>query len=400
MALVAVDEAVGTDEYFDGNNYSMQHRAFSNYNKAMGSIARRTETQPRSLEATVLASILFFIFEHIAWLAKIPCANARPTMHIVCGLRMIENWKESNDTRSSSALTIRQCLSPTLEQLASNLAVFTCAAFCTDSTLALAPLTPVHIVVPAIFAGIVEARECLEELISSILIITDNPSSLASDTRVALEFRLRQWLSACELTAIRDPWKAKSTMWYGYRFLKVHYQTAMVMLNTVTSKDETVYDNHLNEFEDIVTGSVETHQHVKDLRTLLGFHMGMIPPLFFTALHCREPTIRRRALQALHECRSCEGLWNSCSAYKLAESVVMVEERGPGIKLKAQDIGQEARVRIWDAKWYAERQEIIVQYQRWPYDETAEIVRRKIRWIYNRAKHQGETFVSGSCLCP
>ena len=54
--------------------------------------------------------------------------------------------------------------------------------------------------------------------------------------------------------------------------------------------------------------------------------LGILSPLFLVATKCRNPSIRDRAIKALHSSARRERTWNSCIATILAQFVVHVEE--------------------------------------------------------------------------
>lgn len=63
--------------------------------------------------------------------------------------------------------------------------------------------------------------------------------------------------------------------------------------------------------------------------------MGCYPPLYYTALKCRIPRLRRRAVELLERCRHVEGLWTGPLLARLAMSVIEMEEQGFSTALKS-----------------------------------------------------------------
>ena len=118
-----------------------------------------------------------------------------------------------------------------------------------------------------------------------------------------------------------------------------------------TRDDQTLWD----QFE-------ETHKQVVDLAELVykganGSHhlnrtvthqftldVGIVGPLYDTARVCRDPVIRRRAINLLREYPCREGLWDSLLAARAAERQMEIEESAvPGVRCAA-DIPSWARV--------------------------------------------------------
>lgn len=61
--------------------------------------------------------------------------------------------------------------------------------------------------------------------------------------------------------------------------------------------------------------------------------LGTIAPLFYVAMMCREPLIRRRAIELMSQCPLQDGPWNSKLAERITRTVMEFEER------KAQEDG-------------------------------------------------------------
>ena len=58
----------------------------------------------------------------------------------------------------------------------------------------------------------------------------------------------------------------------------------------------------------------------------LSFDIHILGPLYYAALKCRHPAIRRRALEMLQSAPRREGLWNAHHAYVTAKRVTELKE--------------------------------------------------------------------------
>jgi hypothetical protein len=124
---------------------------------------------------------------------------------------------------------------------------------------------------------------------------------------------------------------------------------------SLTDGQEILWDSYITEFERVVNLAEEilavtTPSYSAGYNYHNGFKldMGIIPPLYFTAMKCRDPFIRRRAIQALSDCKYQEGAWDGQTMVGLARSVVQVEERGLGIVRCAEDVPESNRLyRAW-----------------------------------------------------
>ncbi|OCT46933.1 hypothetical protein CLCR_02332 [Cladophialophora carrionii] len=115
--------------------------------------------------------------------------------------------------------------------------------------------------------------------------------------------------------------------------LRVHYTMLSVMLRASSSKHESVYEQFSEEFKWIVDkydDFAEAWKRDESTKILggtgnLDYHMGYIPPLFFTATKCRDPATRLAALKHLGSLRVVENNWTSCTAYLIARKVIKIE---------------------------------------------------------------------------
>jgi hypothetical protein len=58
--------------------------------------------------------------------------------------------------------------------------------------------------------------------------------------------------------------------------------------------------------------------------------MGVIPPLYFIAIKCRHPTIRRRALSLLKKASLRESPWRAVPTARVIEKIIVLEEESHG----------------------------------------------------------------------
>ena len=109
-------------------------------------------------------------------------------------------------------------------------------------------------------------------------------------------------------------------------------------------------------------------------------NIGIIPPLYIACTRCRDPVIRRRALQLLSTCNRKEGIWDSNLSSRVASRIIEVEERGASYHpvLAASQLPEHARVRALSTTFSPERQGVI-KLTRWtaftgPDDEFEEVL--------------------------
>lgn len=139
--------------------------------------------------------------------------------------------------------------------------------------------------------------------------------------------RLEKWQAAnAFLRAAHGTEKESSS---GMVYLQLYYTLLSIILRNPFAPTEMIFDSYTSSFDLILTlcqslldSSTPTTQH------LLSFDIGVLPPLFFTVLKCREPRIRNEALGLLKLGPEQEGLWQRESMAVYAEWKVAVEEQG------------------------------------------------------------------------
>lgn len=105
--------------------------------------------------------------------------------------------------------------------------------------------------------------------------------------------------------------------------LMVQYKVVYIWLRVCTTAEESATDSYHTDFEELVHyagGRMETPQP-------MSFDVHILGPLFYTALKCRHPKLRRRALEMLQLAPRREGFWNAHHAYITAKRVIELEER-------------------------------------------------------------------------
>ncbi|OJJ71635.1 hypothetical protein ASPBRDRAFT_42993 [Aspergillus brasiliensis CBS 101740] len=114
--------------------------------------------------------------------------------------------------------------------------------------------------------------------------------------------------------------------------IRLHHIVLMVDLETMLSLSELVYDYFLPQFRTFVDlceriiNSMRA-EYGKDLSKIVT-DMGIIPPLGWTSLRCRDFPTRQRALSLLDSWPHCEGPYDSRFFATLACQVVAIESEG------------------------------------------------------------------------
>ena len=115
--------------------------------------------------------------------------------------------------------------------------------------------------------------------------------------------------------------------------LQLTYLVTLIKLSTSLDPNETAYDHYMPQFKAIVTladgllipAGNAMEKPKEDAPRTFALQMNVIHPLHFTAVKCRDYTLRRRAVSLL-KLSGKEGVWDGEIMAKMAEHVIFLEE--------------------------------------------------------------------------
>ncbi|KAI5461860.1 hypothetical protein BGZ63DRAFT_424714 [Mariannaea sp. PMI_226] len=158
--------------------------------------------------------------------------------------------------------------------------------------------------------------------------------------QVKLEARLDAWHD--QLGELLEQMQAAGDLAKQDEFnlLLVHYKVIYIWIRVCTTAEETATDSYLSDFEELVHYAEQTTKSGVGIAAPLplSFDIHILGPLYYTALKCRHPSTRRRALEMLRLAPRREGLWNAHHAYVTAKRVIELEEA----QLNGQELPDEA----------------------------------------------------------
>ncbi|KAF7587070.1 hypothetical protein BBP40_007807 [Aspergillus hancockii] len=116
-----------------------------------------------------------------------------------------------------------------------------------------------------------------------------------------------------------------------------------IIISTCFSQQEIVYDRHMDQFRLIVEHAasairVSAAQH--HTQPQFTFEPDIGPPLFFTAVRCRDTVLRWKALTLLRQAPKVQSLFKCMSWVTLAETIIRLEENHSACSFMA---GKESR---------------------------------------------------------
>lgn len=172
--------------------------------------------------------------------------------------------------------------------------------------------------------------------------------------------------------------------------LEIHYRIFCIMFESFPIQDEMRFDSFNADFVFVIAQSraLITHwcRQIDNIdgsgseSTVDNGQVGLIPPLFLTATRCRAPHLRRQALSLLRQVDSVEGVWNSKSAARIAEQVMLIEERGLDVVRKKTQISEHRRIRLSSAEFDVESGKLLLRFRRFPYRQQDMLQKEEIIW--------------------
>ncbi|KAJ6115190.1 hypothetical protein N7486_000968 [Penicillium sp. IBT 16267x] len=137
----------------------------------------------------------------------------------------------------------------------------------------------------------------------------------------SLKTKLDHWLHAytnlCQNRARAEP------------VLLAYYAATSIYISTCLSQQELVYDSYMAEFAIIVENAslaLATSGGPDCVQPPFTFEMGLGLPLFLTAIKCRDPHLRRKALRLLRQSSPIQAFFTCTPVAFLAEKCMELEE--------------------------------------------------------------------------
>ncbi|OAQ61838.1 fungal specific transcription factor domain-containing protein [Pochonia chlamydosporia 170] len=217
----------------------------------------------------------------------------------------------------------------------------------------LGPLYPLEM--PPTFDSLGEMRTYLDRILNLVLRPPRKRSQKGTWEKLSLEeFNCQQhflqraldkWLSAYQASVPVVQLSLLSRLSPGIELLRVYYVMATIMLSARDpggglAGSQMTYDSHSETFEDVLERTTTVFgilnqaespipgcDWIPDQRGLdLKADMGILPPLSYTAIKCRQPFIRRRAIELLVRVSHCEGLWDGVAVAAVVQKIIELEE--------------------------------------------------------------------------
>ena len=310
------------------SDQAAQQRTFSiqQYNKTISSLTD-SNTPETGVQNVLTCCILFIMFENLYG------RNLEAAKHLKSGLAILQSWEPQT---ASEEMVKSEYLIP----------IYTRGYDSVGSEISL----------PATFENITEARKTLQILLDTMYsainrsFLSSGQSAIEADIAHARR-TLRQWFAA--FLMVRTPKDLEHRR--ASILLRLQYETSNVLLAAVQSHNECDFDTLTETFRVIVDQCSELITLENSLRGQAtrgestfsyGFDLNIIPPLNITAIKCRDPTLRRKAIALLSDGNRYEGLWNGKTVSRIAQKTMELEEAGLACVSICTDIPRQNRVRL------------------------------------------------------
>ena len=114
--------------------------------------------------------------------------------------------------------------------------------------------------------------------------------------------------------------------------LNLYHKITVITLAAIPSESEMVYDVFLPDFKYIVQACsllITSHKDTqRPPNPRFTFEVGVVPPLHVTATKCRDPVVRREAVDLLFASPRQEGMWDGVLTARIGKWMCSCEEAG------------------------------------------------------------------------
>ena len=211
---------------------------------------------------------------------------------------------------------------------------------------------------PSQFGSIHQAHVSLVDLIRWLLVLEchnrflleapgHTPAEMEEELRECRE-RLSEWRYHWDMLQLQC---AETGSLLG-KNVEIWYSMAAVVLDAGFLGPESRYDVLLHHFQRIVQFGEDLSAGITNTGELALFSLdlGFVTPVFFCAIRCRDPHIRRRAIRVLGSHLRHEGIWESTVAAAIATKWMQLEEEGLGEVESAEQIPESKRIAVLDTQ--------------------------------------------------
>lgn len=318
-------------EYF--HPLSQNHRdALAWYSRSVSVMRQRIERGDVDIIVGLVSCILFICIETVQGGMEASLQLYTQGVHLILALRA---QIASGSVSAEKAALLEDTIVPIFLRLG--------AVALTISKIPVIDLLPHkgHGMAPH-FATLRSAREEIVLLAAEIQIFERtcsehmqlSPAGIPSDwedKRVAFSVRLGNWHTGfVELIGGLPGIEAQSPQQIGtVALLVAHHEMLSIILETCLCPSPLQFDNYYLNFQSIVEQAsiaLDASARSDGTQPPFAFEIGVGLPVWFTCLRCREPRIRRKALDLLRRAPQVQGFYKCLSGVIIGEKIMALEE--------------------------------------------------------------------------
>ncbi|GLA32106.1 hypothetical protein AnigIFM63326_011245 [Aspergillus niger] len=328
--------------------FTLQH-----YNKAIGCLQAEIRRNNKRTQSMIVALITCMVFVTLEMMRG---QYRTSHTHLQHGLKLVKEIQRLSGAPKTGRIRIRtssQTNEDDVIEVFSRLEVhYALLGHGTKYSNLDYDVQPRHL--PYRFPSIEQARQYLDVLLARAQGLVEMGRHIETDMFVATQgyqqFLESQWHLEKDLEVWLDVYRSslgkfsaqdliQNTLARG--LLGMYHAMALIMVTTcIPWDDETAFDLQTDGFVSIIREAIGICQALKiaypdfptsgSLNCPLGMaftmDIGFIQPLYYTAIKCRIPQIRRHAIELLRLAPHREGIWNGILTARIAEEVVAYEE--------------------------------------------------------------------------
>lgn len=364
----------------DCDSYALQQ-----YSKAVTGMRKSLETAASpSKEELLVSTLLFFCIE--MYQSHLDSSLRQ----LSCGIRLFCDWSNHHHMKAASDPLVGHDEFTRLAGHIFRRLLVQCMLFPMRSieheTVFLPPYSPITPEMPENFQSSDEARDYYNFCISAICYHVRMSETVLTPEERAMDNHMERYQPFMTAVLYFEQWQhafmtfkrtnaltAAGEIDRRCMVMDIHNTALQIMIPSSSFKTELEYDTYIPLFSHIIdnamallTTSAQSRSQTRTINLHLPrFDIGLIPPMFLTALRCRDPVIRRRAIALLHKGPRQEGVWNADMVAAVAERAVEIEEAGLTVPPERCDhVPASSRLKIKDASMHTGTRHVAVVFER------------------------------------
>lgn len=164
-------------------------------------------------------------------------------------------------------------------------------------------------------------------------LVPDVGSDPGKDRFLALREVLLEKLTEWRSWFLDEPYRHKDSAEAGWMcsYLLMYWAVAYTSLEACAYNRQTAFDEHRDHFAAMIYNAEVYLAHLDTSATDLSpfkAEAGVLPTLYFCAMKCRDPVLRREALRLMRQAPKQDTLWAFVAPDRVVERVISLEERG------------------------------------------------------------------------